>query len=72
MAIVVEQNAMVEAAIQGYLNQEVTLGRAAEIMGVTRWRLLELLAERGLRIVLEAGSVNELDEAVKRICKRRS
>jgi predicted HTH domain antitoxin len=59
-----------EAAIRRYLDGESTLGRAAEIAGVTRWRLQELLALRGLRVTLEACPAKELDKAVERILKK--
>ena len=61
----------VEAAIRRYLDGEITLGRAAEIAGVTRWRFQELLALRGLRVTREARPAKELDEAVERIRRRR-
>ena len=61
----------VEAAIRRYLDREITLGRAAELTGMTRWRFRELLAQRGIRIEIEARTAKELDEAVDRIRKRR-
>jgi predicted HTH domain antitoxin len=61
----------VEAAIQRYLDEEITLRRAAELAGVTRWRFQELLAQRGIRITIEARPSKKLDEAVERIRRRR-
>jgi predicted HTH domain antitoxin len=61
----------IEAAIQRYLDEEITLGRAAELAEVTRWRFRELLVQRGLRITLKARPSQELDKAVERIRKRR-
>ena len=61
----------VEAAIRRYLDGEITLGRAAEMAGVTCWRLQELLALRGLPVTIEARPAKELDEAVERIRRRR-
>src|SRR5947209_18206171 len=49
----------VEAAIRRYLDAEITLGRAAELAGLTRWRFQELLAQRGIRIAIEARPANE-------------
>lgn len=69
--LAVNPHLRVEAAIRRYLDHEITLGRAAEIAGVTRWRLQELLAQRGVRITLEARPAKELDEAVERIRRRR-
>jgi predicted HTH domain antitoxin len=60
-----------EAAIRRYLDEEITLGRAAELAGMTRWRFRELLAQRGIAIGIEVRSSKELDESVARIQKRR-
>ncbi len=60
-----------ETAIQQYLDGEITLGRAAESAGVTRWRFRELLEQRGIRLEVEARPAKELEEAVQRIRKRR-
>ena len=46
----VKPHLRVEAAIRRYLDEEITLGRAAELAGLTRWRFQELLAQRGMRI----------------------
>lgn len=62
----------VEAAIRRYLDEEITLARAAEIAGVTRWRFQELLAQRGVRITVAARPAKELDAAVERLRRRRS
>jgi predicted HTH domain antitoxin len=60
-----------EAAIRRYLDEEITLGRAAELAGMTRWRFRELLAQRGLQFELETRPTKDLDEAVERIRQRR-
>ena len=60
-----------EAAIRRYLDGEITLGRAAEVAGVTRWRFQEVLALRGMHVTLEARPAKELDEAVERMRRRR-
>jgi predicted HTH domain antitoxin len=60
-----------EAAIRRYLDGEITLGRAAELAGMTRWRFQEMLVQRGVRIEIETRPAKELDEAVERIRKRR-
>src|SRR5439155_5112144 len=60
-----------EAAIQRYLDGAITLGRAAELMGMTQWRFQEMLDQRVFRIEIEARPAKELDEAVERIRKRR-
>ena len=69
--LAVKPQLRVEAAIQRYLDEEITLGRAAELAGITRWRFQELLAQRGIRITLEARPAKELDKAVERIRRRR-
>ncbi|MEP7341658.1 MAG: UPF0175 family protein [Acidobacteriota bacterium] len=72
MLLAVKPQLRMEAAIRRYLDEEITLGRAAELAGVTRWRFQELLALRGVQITLEAAPAKELDEAVERLRKRRS
>lgn len=55
-------NTIIEVkAIRRYPDEEITLGRAAELAGVTRWRFQELLAMRGVQITLEAAPAKELD-----------
>ncbi len=58
---------MLEALIRRYMDEEITLGRAAELAGMTLWRFKELLTQRGIHISIEARPAKELDEAVKRI-----
>src|SRR5438067_8945244 len=60
-----------EAAIRRYVDGEITLGRAAELGGMTRWRFQEILLQRGVRIELETRPTKVLDDAVDRIRKRR-
>jgi len=40
--------ATVEEALALYLADECSLGRAAELAGVTRWDLMDILYERGI------------------------
>lgn len=72
MLFAVKPQLRVEAAVRRYLDEEISLGRAAELAGVTRWRFQELLAQRGARVTITARPVKELDEAVERIRRRRS
>jgi predicted HTH domain antitoxin len=67
----VKPHLRLEAAIRRYLDEEITLGRAAELAGITRWRFQELLAQRGIRMTVEARPAKELDEAVERLRRRR-
>ena len=69
--LAVKPQLRMEAAIRRYLDEEITLGRAAELTGVSRWRFQELLAQRDLSITLEASPAKELDEEVERIRRRR-
>ena len=71
MMFAVKPQLRMEAAIQRYLDGAVTLGRAAELVGMTQWRFQEMLEQRGFRIEIEARPAKELDEAVERIRKRR-
>jgi predicted HTH domain antitoxin len=69
--LAVRPHLRVEAAIRRYLDEEITLGRAAELASMTRWRLQELLAQRGIRVTYEARPAKELDKGVERIRGRR-
>jgi predicted HTH domain antitoxin len=55
----------VEAAIQLFREGEVTLGRAAEIAGLTRWEFDTLLADRGIDRGMECDPVEELESQVQ-------
>lgn len=56
-----------EAAIELFRADEVTLDRAAEIAGINRWLFQDVLAQRGVKIVIEANSKEELAAAAKEI-----
>ncbi|MFZ1466788.1 MAG: UPF0175 family protein, partial [Anaerolineae bacterium] len=43
----------VENAITAYQHSEITLGRAAEKSGMTRWELMKLLEQRGTPVTIE-------------------
>lgn len=62
----------VEAAIRRYLDDAVSLGRAAELAGVSRWTFEDLLAQRGHKRVIEVRPAAELEQAVERIRKLRA
>ena len=59
--------AKIEAAIQLFREGEVTLGRAAEIAGLTRWEFDTLLADRGIDRVIACDPVEELESQVQTI-----
>ena len=58
------ENATVDEAIDLYLADRCSLGRAAELAGITQWELKRILAERGTpaRALNDYTSVEELDE----------
>src|SRR5260370_40667900 len=62
MLFAVKPQLRLEAAIRRYFDEEITLGRAAELAGVSRWRFRELLAQRCLPVEIETRPTRELDE----------
>lgn len=58
---VVKQTASLERAISLYQQQAITLERAAELAGATRWELAQLLYERGIPITVEVQPADEMD-----------
>src|SRR5262249_6556940 len=60
----------VEAAIQLYKEQKITLGRAAEMGGLSRWEFRDLLADRGILVKVEAAPAEEMDKYVKELAAR--
>lgn len=59
------------AAIELYRQGAVSIGKAAEIAGVTTIEFKDMLADRGIVRELSSRSEEELDEGVKRLIKRR-
>lgn len=55
----------IEAAIQLFREGEVTLGRAAEIAGLTRWEFDTLLADRGIDRVVACDAAETLESQVQ-------
>lgn len=60
----------VEAAIQLYREEQVTLGRAAEMAGLSRWEFRDLLADRGILVGVEAAPAEEMDKRFKELTSR--
>ena len=54
-----------EAAIQLFKDEAVTLGRAAELAGMTRWEFEAVLADRGIERVVSCGAAEELERQVE-------
>src|SRR5947209_5759748 len=59
-----------EVAIELFKGGEATLNRAAEIAGLNRWQFLDILAQRGVKIEVEADAAEELSAAAKAIRSR--
>ena len=60
----IKKSSRLDAAIQSYLEGEVTLGRAAELAGVHRFEFEEILDARGVVKEVEVDSVEELEAGV--------
>lgn len=54
-----------EAAIQLFKDGGVTLGRAAEIAGLTRWEIETVLADRGIERIVECDLAKNLEHQVE-------
>jgi predicted HTH domain antitoxin len=59
------ESATFEQAIELYLADKCSLGRAAELAGVTRWHLQDMLYERGTPASLGSSlTLSEIDDMV--------
>src|SRR5437773_478588 len=54
-----------EAAIQLFKDEAVTLGRAAELAGLTRWEFETILADRGIARVVACDTAANLEHQVQ-------
>ena len=59
-----------EAAIQLFKDNRVSLGRAAEIAGIDRWQLKDILADRGINIIVECDDSEEMDRRISRLLRK--
>ena len=59
------------AAVEVYKEEEVSLGKAAEIAGVTTIEFKDILADRGIRREVGSRSVEELARGVELIKRLR-
>lgn len=59
-----------EAAIQLFKDNRVTLGRAAEIAGIDRWQLKDILADRGINIIVECDDSEEMDRRISWLLRK--
>ena len=55
----------IASAVEMYINGEISLGKAAEIAGVSVIEFKEILASRGIYRELEAGSAEEMDKKLE-------
>jgi len=61
-------NATLNEAVELYLEDKCSLGRAAELAGVTRWDIQDALSFRGSSIEIDSSkSVEEMDAMTKRL-----
>lgn len=59
-----------EAAIQLFKDDRVTLGRAAEIAGIDRWQFNDILADRGINIIVECDDSEEMDRRISWLLRK--
>lgn len=61
----------INAAVEMYRSREVSLGRAAELAGLSIFKLKEILKARGIKIVVEAPTSEDISRQLKRMEKAR-
>lgn len=66
-----EKDGRLTSAIEKFVQQRVSLGKAAQLAGMTRWSFKELLADRGIAIEVEVPAQDQLDQMVDQIASRR-
>lgn len=67
------ESTTLDKAIEFYLADECSLGRAAELAGVTRWDIMGVLKERQIPIIVEPHlSAKEIDELAKKLDSKSS
>jgi len=59
-----------EAAIQLFKDNRVTLGRAAEIAGIDRWQIKDVLVDRGINIIVECDDSEEMDRRISWLLRK--
>jgi predicted HTH domain antitoxin len=59
-----------EAAVQLFKDATVTLGRAAELAGLTRWEFEAILADRGIERVVVCDAAEDLERQVELLRQR--
>lgn len=61
-----------EAAIELLQSNEVSFERAAEIAGLNRWVFHDSVTRRGIEIIIDTDSVDDLDLAVDQIKRHQA
>ena len=57
----------VELAVNLYVQEKVSLAKAAEISGVTTPEFKEILAEKGYKRIVEGDSIEMIDQKIKEV-----
>lgn len=57
----------VELAVNLYVQEKVSLAKAAEISGVTTPEFKDILAEKGYKRVVEGDSIEKIDQKIKEV-----
>lgn len=71
LLLVTRPQLRIEAAVQIYSDGEVTLGRAAEIAGLTRWEFESVLADRGIEVTVSSDTAEALDQQFEQLRQQR-
>ena len=61
----------INAAVEMYSSKDVSLGRAAELAGLSIFEFNEILKARGIKIVVDAPSREEMDRQIKQMEEAR-
>jgi predicted HTH domain antitoxin len=62
----------IDLAIYEYdIKGEISLGKAAEIAGITRWEMMEIMASRGVELRLGPATIEEAREEVETLRRYR-
>lgn len=61
----------INAAVEMYSSKDISLGRAAELAGLSIFEFKEILRGRGIKIVVDAPSREEMDGQIKQMEEAR-
>ena len=57
----------INAAVEMYRSKDVSLAKAAEVAGMSIFEFKDILKTRGIKMVVEAPSKEEIDSQIKRM-----